>query len=84
MWAAPLRAAAAQRARRATIGLPQRQRRLESMADAVGASRSSKPIIEIVGMRVLWFCVRETRRGIRANALIEALDRVRRGGALKP
>ena len=47
--AAVARLLVAQRARRATIGLPQRQRRLESMADARGA----KPIIEIVGMRVL-------------------------------
>jgi len=78
--AAVARLLVAQRARRATIGLPQRQRRLESMAGAAG--RVSKPIIEIVGMRVLWFCVRETRRKIRAGACFVAFDRVRRLGRL--
>jgi len=52
--AAAARSLVAQRARRATIGLPQRQRRLESMADA-RRRRCSKPII--IEIRNRGFCV---------------------------
>ena len=78
--AAVARLLVAQRARRATIGLPQRQRRLESMADARGAARSQSSKLSECGF---WgFCARKMRREIRAGACFVAFDRVRRLGRL--